>query len=155
MPARQRLRTTSPHQNRPHPCPCRPNPHPAARWYRRLRLHRRRDHPMTTTAPQAQPHPTGLRLVPTMGPGPGPAAAPNRDHARNDLPSEIAVLQCRLATMPAIEQAKGALMAIYGLTDQAAFDLLRWHSQQNNIKLRDLAARLTAALPLRRHRHPG
>lgn len=101
----------------------------------------------TTSAPEAQPHPTGLSLVPTVGPGPAPVAALDGDHARNDLPNEIAVLQCRLATMPAIEQAKGALMAIYGLSDQAAFDLLRWHSQQNNIKIRDIAARLTAALP--------
>lgn len=119
-------------------------PRPGGIGYVRLDPHR--GHPMTTTtAPQA--HPPGFRLVPTIGPGPGPAAAPDTDHARNDVPGEIADLQRKLATMPAIEQAKGALMATYGLTDQAAFDLLRWHSQQNNIRLRDLAARLTAALP--------
>ena len=50
------------------------------------------------------------------------------------------------ATVSVIEQAKGALMAVYGLTPDAAFDLLRWHSQNRNIKIRDLAAALTAAL---------
>lgn len=99
------------------------------------------------TTPAHQPQPAGLRLVPRMEPGPGPASAQDLECTRDDLLSEVAVLQCRLATMPTIEQVKGALMAIYGLTDQAAFDLLRWHSQQSNIKLRDLAARLTAALP--------
>ena len=87
-------------------------------------------------------------IVPYADPDPEPPAdgAPG-DRTRNDLLGEIAVLNCRSATMPAIEQAKGALMAIYGLTNQAAFELLRWHSQHRNIKLRDLAARLTAALP--------
>ena len=38
-----------------------------------------------------------------------------------------------------IEQAKGMLMLIYGLDEHAAFDLLRWQSQQHNVKLRSLA----------------
>jgi len=38
-----------------------------------------------------------------------------------------------------IEQAKGMLMFIYGLDENAAFDLLRWQSQQHNVKLRLLA----------------
>ncbi|MEU0494584.1 ANTAR domain-containing protein [Mycobacterium sp. NPDC006124] len=38
-----------------------------------------------------------------------------------------------------IEQAKGMLMFIYGLDEHAAFDLLRWQSQQHNVKLRALA----------------
>jgi len=41
----------------------------------------------------------------------------------------------------------GITRAIYGLTDDAASDLLRRHSQHSNLKLRDLAARLTEALP--------
>ena len=39
-----------------------------------------------------------------------------------------------------IEQAKGAIMFSYNLTDGEAFTLLRKHSQHHNIKLRDLAA---------------
>lgn len=39
-----------------------------------------------------------------------------------------------------IEQAKGALMITYGLDEDEAFALLRWHSQHTNIKIRDIAA---------------
>ena len=38
-----------------------------------------------------------------------------------------------------IEQAKGMLMLIYGIDDDHAFELLRWQSQDTNVKLRDLA----------------
>ena len=38
-----------------------------------------------------------------------------------------------------IEQAKGMLMVVYGIDSEAAFDLLRWRSQEANIKLRLLA----------------
>jgi hypothetical protein len=41
-----------------------------------------------------------------------------------------------------IEQAKGLLIGIYRIDADAAFDLLRWHSQQTNTKLRVLADRL-------------
>lgn len=43
-----------------------------------------------------------------------------------------------------IEHAKGMLMLVYGLTEDAAFELLRWLSQQNNIKLRTLAEQVVA-----------
>ena len=43
-----------------------------------------------------------------------------------------------------IEQAKGMLMLIYGLDAQAAFDLLKWRSQQTNTKLRLLARQVVA-----------
>ncbi|MFB8003398.1 PAS and ANTAR domain-containing protein [Nocardia sp. NPDC056000] len=45
-----------------------------------------------------------------------------------------------------IEQAKGALMLIYGLTPDQAFRLLKWRSQETNVKLRVLAARLVTEL---------
>lgn len=41
-----------------------------------------------------------------------------------------------------IEQAKGMLMLIYGIGDDAAFDLLKWLSQEANVKLRLLAERI-------------
>lgn len=41
-----------------------------------------------------------------------------------------------------IEQAKGMLMLIYGVSDSGAFDLLRWLSQEANIKLRALAEQI-------------
>jgi PAS domain S-box-containing protein len=41
-----------------------------------------------------------------------------------------------------IEQAKGMLMLIYGIGESAAFDLLKWLSQEANIKLRPLAEQI-------------
>jgi PAS domain S-box-containing protein len=43
-----------------------------------------------------------------------------------------------------IEQAKGMLMVVYGVTADAAFDLLRWRSQDANVKLRRLAEQVVA-----------
>lgn len=52
-----------------------------------------------------------------------------------------------------IERTKGMLMLMYGLSDSAAFELLRWLSQQANVKLRPLAEQVAqdfrgAGLPL-------
>jgi hypothetical protein len=44
----------------------------------------------------------------------------------------------------AIEQAKGILMLIYRIQADAAFDLLKWRSQETNVKLRALAEQLIA-----------
>jgi ANTAR domain/PAS fold len=41
-----------------------------------------------------------------------------------------------------IEQAKGMLMFIYGISDDSAFNLLKWLSQEANIKLRLLAEQI-------------
>jgi ANTAR domain len=43
-----------------------------------------------------------------------------------------------------IEQAKGMLMLIYGMDEAAAFELLKWRSQETNVKLRLLAAQVAA-----------
>lgn len=43
-----------------------------------------------------------------------------------------------------IEQVKGMLMLIYRVDDEAAFELLRWRSQETNVKLRLLAEQLLA-----------
>ncbi|WP_137144951.1 PAS and ANTAR domain-containing protein [Mycolicibacterium sp. CR10] len=43
-----------------------------------------------------------------------------------------------------IEQAKGMLMLIYRVDADAAFELLRWRSQESNVKLRVLAEQLLA-----------
>ncbi|MEB3019917.1 PAS and ANTAR domain-containing protein [[Mycobacterium] crassicus] len=45
-----------------------------------------------------------------------------------------------------IEQAKGVLMAAYGIPADRAFDVLVWRSQETNVKVRTLAARFLAAL---------
>jgi len=41
-----------------------------------------------------------------------------------------------------IERAKGMLMLIYGMDEAAAFELLKWRSQETNVKLRVLAAQV-------------
>ncbi|MFC4373530.1 PAS and ANTAR domain-containing protein [Nocardia halotolerans] len=50
------------------------------------------------------------------------------------------------AARAAIEQAKGAVMLVYGITAEQAFDVLIWRSQDTNTKLRDLAAQLVTEL---------
>ncbi|TVS84185.1 PAS and ANTAR domain-containing protein [Mycobacterium helveticum] len=52
-----------------------------------------------------------------------------------DVMSSVAVARAR------IEQAKGVLMAAYGISAERAFHILAWRSQEANVKLRDLAAR--------------
>lgn len=48
------------------------------------------------------------------------------------------------STRAAIEQAKGMLMAVYGISADRAFDVLVWRSQETNVKLRGLAEQLLA-----------
>jgi hypothetical protein len=45
-----------------------------------------------------------------------------------------------------IEQVKGVLMAIYRVTADQAFGVLRWRSQESNTKLRALATQLIAEI---------
>jgi PAS domain S-box-containing protein len=52
------------------------------------------------------------------------------------ITAEVAKIAERRAV---IEQVKGMLMLIYGIDENAAFELLRWLSQENNVKLRVLA----------------
>jgi PAS domain S-box-containing protein len=44
-----------------------------------------------------------------------------------------------------IDQAKGMLMVVYGLDESAAFELLKWRSQEANVRLRVIAASLVAS----------
>jgi len=54
----------------------------------------------------------------------------------------LARLHARMDTMPAIEQAKGIIMAQQRCGPEEAFDLLRRASQRSNVKLHLLAAQL-------------
>ncbi|CAM4475988.1 PAS and ANTAR domain-containing protein [Nocardia ninae] len=45
-----------------------------------------------------------------------------------------------------IEQAKGALMLVYGINAEQAFRVLQWRSQETNTKLRRLAELLVTAI---------
>lgn len=74
-----------------------------------------------------------------------PQAAPGSpaDFSRALLSSSsYARLLARLATMPAIEQAKGVLMAQTGCSSDDAFDMLRRASQRMNTPVRDLAEQI-------------
>ncbi|MEV0251278.1 PAS and ANTAR domain-containing protein [Nocardia sp. NPDC050712] len=45
-----------------------------------------------------------------------------------------------------IEQAKGVLMLVYGITPEQAFKVLQWRSQETNVKLRRVAELLVGAI---------
>ena len=61
---------------------------------------------------------------------------PSEDLDRERFSAAIAEIAENRAV---IEQAKGMLMAVYGIDADAAFGLLRWRSQESNVKLRLLA----------------
>jgi len=55
-------------------------------------------------------------------------------------------LEQAIASHATIDQAKGALMLVYGIDGDTAFELLRWCSQQRNVRLATLASRLLGAV---------
>ncbi|BBY22131.1 PAS and ANTAR domain-containing protein [Mycobacterium stomatepiae] len=66
--------------------------------------------------------------------------SPAPDQEREDL---VTAKLAEIAEQRAgIEQAKGMLMLVYGIGDGPAFDLLKWLSQEANIKLRLLAEQI-------------
>lgn len=69
------------------------------------------------------------------------------EQLRRDV-AELAeqALDKAMESRAAIEQAKGALMLAYSVDEELAFDLLRWHSQHANIKVRELARSLVDRL---------
>jgi hypothetical protein len=63
------------------------------------------------------------------------------------MQSDISAAVSKVAEARAeIEQAKGLLMAAYGITADRAFDILVWRSQETNVKVRDIARRFLAAM---------
>ena len=66
--------------------------------------------------------------------------------SRAELLARVAYLEDKLVTLPAIEQVKGALMLTYGISADAAFSLLRFHSQTRNVKVRAIATQLTTLM---------
>ncbi|MFC8529327.1 PAS and ANTAR domain-containing protein [Nocardia sp. NPDC057227] len=62
-------------------------------------------------------------------------------HRRETLDEQLPELYAARAV---IEQAKGALMLVYGVSPEQAFRVLSWRSQETNVKLRTLATRLIA-----------
>ncbi|MFD7008444.1 PAS and ANTAR domain-containing protein [Rhodococcus jostii] len=69
------------------------------------------------------------------------------DSYRSDVKDSVDEAVAELAQSRAvIEQAKGALMLVYGITADRAFDILTWRSQQTNTRLRTLADQFVAGL---------
>jgi PAS domain S-box-containing protein len=64
-------------------------------------------------------------------------------------------LQVIIPNRELIEQAKGMLMAVYELSADDAFGILKWRSQQLNVKLSTIAAGVVADLPKRLKVHPS
>lgn len=67
-----------------------------------------------------------------------------KEDVQRGIGEELKVI---VADRAVIEQAKGMLMVAYDVTADAAFDILRWRSQEMNIKVHDVAKVLVAQLP--------
>lgn len=67
--------------------------------------------------------------------------SPHQRHVDDEISAAVAEIAENRAV---IEQAKGMLMVVYGIDDDAAFQLLRWQSQTYNVKLRRIAAEIVS-----------
>jgi hypothetical protein len=68
---------------------------------------------------------------------------PDEREQQDQITAQLAVIAEDRAV---IEQAKGVLMAAYGIEPNRAFEILVWRSQETNVRLRELAARFMAAV---------
>ena len=74
-----------------------------------------------------------------------PLESATRDHIAAAIAEIISAAVAEIAQdRAAIDQAKSMLIVLYGVNDQTAFDTLRRHSQNTNIKLRALAEQLVS-----------
>ena len=74
-----------------------------------------------------------------------PLESATRDHIAAAIAEIMSAAVAEIAENTAvIDQAKGMLILLYGVDDQTAFDTLRRHSQNTNIKLRALAEQLVS-----------
>jgi PAS domain S-box-containing protein len=68
------------------------------------------------------------------------------DVSRQHDPDHEQMVTAKLAEIAesraAIEQTKGMMMLVYGIDEDTAFNLLKWLSQEANIKLRQLAEQI-------------
>ncbi|MCV7156360.1 ANTAR domain-containing protein, partial [Mycolicibacterium brisbanense] len=70
------------------------------------------------------------------------------DAVEEELQREVGdELRTIVADRAVIEQAKGMLMLAYDIDERAAFNLLRWRSQEANVKLRDIAREVVLKVP--------
>ena len=67
------------------------------------------------------------------------------DRSLEDCEEEVLGLRRKLESLPVIERAKGMIMARENCDADEAFDVLRRASQRENVKLREIAARVVNA----------
>ncbi|MFC9835493.1 PAS and ANTAR domain-containing protein [Rhodococcus sp. NPDC127530] len=67
----------------------------------------------------------------------------HRDDVKDSVDEAVAELTESRAV---IEQAKGALMLVYGIPADRAFGILTWRSQETNTRLRTIAEQIVAGL---------
>ncbi|WP_456846431.1 ANTAR domain-containing protein [Cellulomonas sp. P5_C6] len=97
------------------------------------------EHSVTLTG-AGEPDDSGLRTVTGFLVD---VTASQRDAVAHRVNEELTQA---LRSHAVIDQAKGAFMLGYGIDGDAAFELLRWGSQQRNVRLLTLAERLVAAV---------
>ncbi len=68
---------------------------------------------------------------------------PDEREQQDQMTAQLAAIAENRAV---IEQAKGVLIAAYGITANRAFEILMWRSQRTNLKVRQLASRFVAAI---------
>ena len=66
---------------------------------------------------------------------------PSERERQDEVTAAVAVIAEARAD---IERTKGMLMLVYGMDEAAAFELLKWRSQETNVKLKLLAAQVAA-----------
>ena len=66
---------------------------------------------------------------------------PSERELQDEVTAAVGVIA---ETRADIERTKGMLMLVYGMDEAAAFELLKWRSQETNVKLRLLAAQIAA-----------
>jgi len=74
------------------------------------------------------------------------AVALERAEQLHELRAEVEQLRRAIVSRPAIDQARGVLMATHACTSDQAWDILREASQRSNTKLREVAAAVTAGV---------
>ena len=67
-----------------------------------------------------------------------PTLRQEKQELLNEAVAEIA------ESRSAIEQVKGMLMVVYRISADTAFELLRWRSQETNVRVRVLAEQIAA-----------
>ncbi|MBV8930836.1 MAG: PAS and ANTAR domain-containing protein [Mycobacteriaceae bacterium] len=68
---------------------------------------------------------------------------PMMDESRDSVQDQVTVAVAEIAeSRGIIEQAKGMLMLVYRINAESAFELIKWRSQETNVKLRVLAEQI-------------